>query len=155
VKIPRDDRAEREVTGHAIATARGAELAFERLDPADLYDARLRRLLEASRHLADVHRFITPLTDEEIQALWPMSPPSSEHVRIGAAAVIADEVIAYVRQLVGERSTFQDTAGQFPPRVTEAAEKRRAMMALGDALRALQDGASVGDALQVVKAVAA
>lgn len=140
---------------HAIASALGAELALSRLDTEDVYDARLRRVLEATRSLAEIGPFTTPVTDAELWALWPMTPPSSEHVRVAAVAVVADELIVYVARLVAERSTFQDTPGQFPPRVREAAEKRRAMLALSEAVQALQAGASVGDALQVVKRVAA
>lgn len=155
MNIPRDDRAEREVIGHAIASARGAELVLERLDPADLYDGRLRRLLEATRHLADIHRFTMPLTGEEIQALGPMTPPSSEHVRIGAAAVIADEVIGEVRRLVDDRSTMLDVAGQFPRRVAEAARRRRATLALDDARKRLGAGEPVRDVLKQLQGLGA
>ncbi len=153
---PHDARAEAEAVGHAVATAEGAELVFARLDPGDLYDHRHRRILEACRLVADVgRRFTAPMTDDDARELWPMTRPLSEHVRIGAISVVADVHVSEVRRLVEGRSTFADTAAQYPPRVATAARRRHAIALAAEVREALEAGEPAAGLVAALAEVAA
>lgn len=106
--------------GCAVATPHGAELARARLAGDDFYVPAYRRLFAAAVGLNDV---------------------DDENERIARAADAAGLEEVEVRALVEERSVMWDSAGSFARRVAEAARRRHAMEALGDAFNALGEGA--------------
>lgn len=84
--LPHDRHAERACIGNSIRSPRWHERARAIVEPADFYFTEHQVLFDALDELHDIGPF-TPATRpdwDEWTALWPITPPSSAGVRIGA-----------------------------------------------------------------------
>ncbi len=138
MKVPRDTYAERVVVAVVILTRFGLERVAGIVTAGDFYEPSLAHLYEAAGQLVDVGPF---LSGEPVP--WRLS---STHVRIAAAATIADVPIVVVEHLVEEAVVMVD-ASWWARRVVEASRRREALAALSEAMSEIEDGAEVEEAL--------
>lgn len=135
VVVPYDASAERSLAGSAVAADRAYQAIARQLDLADIYDLTARRVVEACAELVGI-------------GPWPeQGEVTSRSARIGAVAVLTDLLLVEVRQLVAEAVTV-DHPERLVARVHDAARRRRAMLKLSDAFRAIGDGADPDDLLR-------
>jgi replicative DNA helicase len=119
--IPEDPEAEEHIAGTCAASHCGAELAHERLSPADFYWPPALRVFQTS---------VRP----ELVRL--------EHdLRIRVLARLSDVDLAWLQRCVDDRPSFLDKAGASAARVRSAAMRRQIMRLAAD----LYERASTGD----------
>jgi len=119
LEVPSDPWAEAAITGCAIASIRGADLAQRRLRADDLWDPRLRRMFVAAVELEQI----------------------GEEDRIPAVADATSIPEAEVARLVNDRPVMWDLSGGFARRVRDAASRRAAMGAAARVYNAIAAGA--------------
>ncbi len=128
--VPQDDEAERVVAAVVIATRFALSHVADVVTATDFYNPALGRLFAVAPLLDDLAPF--------------QAPVSSEHVRVGAASVLAEVPLSVLERLLRAAPVMWD-ARRWAHRVADAARRRRAMAAVAQAYNLLAAGAGVDD----------
>jgi hypothetical protein len=136
LQIPTDTWAEGALTGCAIASRRGADLARARVEPGDLWDPRL-----ACMYRAALDDALTGIGDVEARVL--------------AVAALAGIDESEVARVVDDRPVMWDVNGGFARRVLDAAKRRAVMTHCAKAYNQLAGGARLNEVADLIRRIEA
>lgn len=137
--MPHDLHAERAVIGASIRSAADHERLAVLVDAADFWFPQHQQMFEACSDLADIEPFLdVPFDTIDWNALWPITFPSSAGVRVGALAVLVDDVPVWALQRL---ATYGDgNHGRHAITIKRKAAERAELIALQDRILELTGG---------------